>query len=1130
MLKKLACNRLKNKHNNDMKNLLIKPCLYFFFGFLLSNALNAQINMPVIGEGTTQTDCVGTLRDAGGNGSYPNNMNSFITIAPENATSLQLVFTEFRTEEGNDYIEIYDGESLESPLIGRFDGEELPSMNGSADGIITASNAALTIQMTTNAIVQKSGFIAQWFADGGTDTPQASFEISDTNTPLNSPVFFMDASQNAGFWLWDFGDGNTSYEQFPTHIYETAGDYTISLTVSNCGTETSNFSQNISVQMAANMTLSAENYDITIAYGDSTTQILEIENFGNGDLVVEILGANLISEKPYQVVALLNFTDIDSEYQNSLAAINSFGENYELFEISTDDAHELQAILAGKDVLFIPEQEECAVEGLGIFAEVLHNFASQGGKIVFSGTNQAACLFDTNLFSGTYGTYISGLMQQILPNDALFEGVNNPYLSENMTFGYKITNDDVVRLVQYITDESDTLDIVCYRNIGGGQAILIGHDFMNQNENTDRLLSNAIKNRLDNSLNWLYISAINDTISAGETNTIELEFNATDVYGGTYYLELLLTSNDANQEQIIIPCTLHITGTPAFEASVNEIDFGDVINGFSASQNIEIANFGTDSLYVYEIFSDIPDLTISENLFELYGGGSSQNLNITFSPTTTGNYDGFLTFVTNIGTYEIPIFANAVGSPQATISPTEIDVTLDVGTSTNISLNIENNGEGLLHFAIDTSKIAQRLQVLAYTRGTDIANEYANTIAAIDEHFTNYDLDETTTADVNELADLLKNYQVFLVPEIEDSETTDLFLDFSETLEQYAQNGGTIVFAGTAESIPLVNAGLMQGQAFENSTEIITLTNVEHPIIADLNAEFFPSNGTYPLFSFENEIVQLATQTYEDSENMIIGYKNIGEGSVVYVGFDYFEAEENAKKALANTMKWIASELVVWLDFETVENTVSFPNGSYEIDILVDATNLLGGTYTTEIDIETNEPNNPNYTIPIALTVVGTPFLELSETSLDFGNVIVGNSETLNLTLQNTGTDTLFIENISSNLPNIFALNVEENKIVANENVNLSITFSPDAIANFETELIIATNIGEFSVNLSGNGQGTPAINLSPNSLEIDLLGNENTTETVTISNNGEGSLDFWLNGNTTQATEILVYLSLIHI
>jgi len=178
-----------------MKNLSFKPYLFFLcLYFCFSNNLFAQINMQVIGEGTTQTACVGTLRDAGGSGSYPNNMNSFMTIAPENASVLQLIFTAFSTEVGNDYIEIYDGENLESPLIGRFDGEELPSMNGSADGIITASNAVLTIHMTTNAIFQKSGFVAEWLADGGTDTPQAAFEISDSNSPLNSPVFFIDAS------------------------------------------------------------------------------------------------------------------------------------------------------------------------------------------------------------------------------------------------------------------------------------------------------------------------------------------------------------------------------------------------------------------------------------------------------------------------------------------------------------------------------------------------------------------------------------------------------------------------------------------------------------------------------------------------------------------------------------------------------------------------------------------------------------------------------------------------------------------------------------------------------------------------------------------------------------------------
>jgi hypothetical protein len=38
-----------------------------------------------------------------------------------------------------------------------------------------------------------------------------------------------------GIYMWDFGDGNTSIEPFPTNIYEIAGTYTICLTVSGNG-------------------------------------------------------------------------------------------------------------------------------------------------------------------------------------------------------------------------------------------------------------------------------------------------------------------------------------------------------------------------------------------------------------------------------------------------------------------------------------------------------------------------------------------------------------------------------------------------------------------------------------------------------------------------------------------------------------------------------------------------------------------------------------------------------------------------------------------------------------------------------------------------------------------------------
>ncbi len=44
-------------------------------------------------------------------------------------------------------------------------------------------------------------------------------------------VQFTDLSVGATSWFWDFGDGNTSTQQNPSHTYNALGDYTVSLTV-----------------------------------------------------------------------------------------------------------------------------------------------------------------------------------------------------------------------------------------------------------------------------------------------------------------------------------------------------------------------------------------------------------------------------------------------------------------------------------------------------------------------------------------------------------------------------------------------------------------------------------------------------------------------------------------------------------------------------------------------------------------------------------------------------------------------------------------------------------------------------------------------------------------------------------
>ncbi len=51
--------------------------------------------------------------------------------------------------------------------------------------------------------------------------------------PAGAVDFFDESFFNPDQWLWDFGDGNTGTDQFPTHTYTTEGTYTVCLTVSN---------------------------------------------------------------------------------------------------------------------------------------------------------------------------------------------------------------------------------------------------------------------------------------------------------------------------------------------------------------------------------------------------------------------------------------------------------------------------------------------------------------------------------------------------------------------------------------------------------------------------------------------------------------------------------------------------------------------------------------------------------------------------------------------------------------------------------------------------------------------------------------------------------------------------------
>jgi PKD repeat protein len=64
-------------------------------------------------------------------------------------------------------------------------------------------------------------------------TPVPEFSASDSTVSIGVFVQFNDESVGASKWSWDFGDGNTSELQNPSHAYDSSGVFNVSLTVEN---------------------------------------------------------------------------------------------------------------------------------------------------------------------------------------------------------------------------------------------------------------------------------------------------------------------------------------------------------------------------------------------------------------------------------------------------------------------------------------------------------------------------------------------------------------------------------------------------------------------------------------------------------------------------------------------------------------------------------------------------------------------------------------------------------------------------------------------------------------------------------------------------------------------------------
>ena len=99
--------------------------------------------------------------------------------------------------------------------------------------------------------------------------PGTNISYSDTSSGVNT----------IANWTWDFGDGNSSYQQNPMHVYATSGIYNVSLTVKDNQNNTHLSTQTLYIESLKPQYVSVVDYPDPVGFGQNVT--IEVNIFDN---------------------------------------------------------------------------------------------------------------------------------------------------------------------------------------------------------------------------------------------------------------------------------------------------------------------------------------------------------------------------------------------------------------------------------------------------------------------------------------------------------------------------------------------------------------------------------------------------------------------------------------------------------------------------------------------------------------------------------------------------------------------------------------------------------------------------------------------------------------------------------
>jgi len=190
---------------------------------------------------------------------------------------------------------------------------------------------------------------------------------------------------------------------------------------------------------------------------------------------------------------------------------------------------------------------------------------------------------------------------------------------------------------------------------------------------------------------WLYASPSGGILQPGEAMDVEVYFFPSGMTLGLNESELNIYDDSYTNLLATVPVMIYLVEPDPVNVYPDELFFGDVSVGDTASLNLTIANNGIDTVEIYSIQSSNPDFTIG-NFENTVLPFDQQVVEVSFTTSVLGESNGIITILTSDPSdpeFSIPAFANGfLQSPaflQASIN--DDDVTL------NWTMSVQGDGE-----------------------------------------------------------------------------------------------------------------------------------------------------------------------------------------------------------------------------------------------------------------------------------------------------------------------------------------------------------------------------------------------------------------------------------------------------